>query len=1281
MNKTLIFLMSLLSLPGIAQRDVSLSVSIDWKDVSSVPPPPVGSIGFDDAIWPDELPWKHWETEVFFSEGSEIELFDVEKTELLESQLTERQKKLAPEGLIFESRTVNVRLKNILQVRVLTVWKENGRFYKLVSANMRPTGAKTRGNRSLSWADHSVLAEGQWYKFALSRDGVYKLDRNFLISLGVDVSNVNPQSINIYGNGGEQLPFSNSIERYDDPRKNAIVVAGESDGSFDQNDYILFYGKGPDSWVFNEVDQRFLHSKHPWSDSAFYFLRVDDPEPLRMQLAALETGNENNVVDAFTDHQFIETENVNLNKSGREFFGDRFDLTLSITYPFSVQNLLSEPAYFEASVAARSLGTPSAFEVSIGSEELTLTPSSTSDGATSNIANIANAGITFTPSSGNTLNVVTNFIKGVPDAEGWLDFFRLQTRRQLIQVGSQMQFRDPASVGVGNISKFSLLNTSPASLIWDISDHTRPEIVSASPAGNNGLEFTVSTEVLKEFIVFSDFNYLTPTAIGAIDNQDLHALNDIDLVVVTNDRFVAAAEEYAAIHENDGLSIAIVTTNQVFNEFSSGSNDPTAIKMLMKMLYDRADGDETLAPKYLQIIGDGTYQNRNLAANSPYVITYQSANSVSPTNSYVSDDYFGFLDDIYGEGLGDKMQIGVGRIPSETLSEAMAYLNKVKVYRASNTTVDGGAYCVGDENPSPFGAWRNTITLVTDDMDGNGGPTEVVHMVNSDEHANTVYDLYNEYDVAKIYMDAYQQVSTPGGERYPEAEEAIRRRVQNGSLIVNYIGHGGERGWAHERVLNTTTIQEWTNINRLPVFMTATCELARFDDPEVRSAGEMLILNPNGGCIAMLTTTRIVFSGSNQQLNRAFFDVALEDEIFEPLTLGFISETTKNDNQVNDSSNKRNFSLLGDVALEMAYPKMEVYTTEINGVTIDPAQPDTLKSLQQVTFKGFVGDQQGNKLTTMNGFVYPTVWDKESVVQTLNNDGAAQPYTFEVTKNIVYRGKASVTNGDFEFTFVVPRDINYEFGKARVSYYAVAGDLDAHGFSEDFFIGGALEGAELNTVGPDVNLYLNDSTFVFGGITNENPLLYAVMRDENGINTVGSGIGHDIKAILDGESASPIVLNDFYESDLDTYQSGAIRYQLNDLSEGLHTLNLKVWDIHNNSSEVYTEFVVASSANLALDHVLNYPNPFTTHTEFMFEHNQACAFLDVQIQVFSVSGKMVKTLNRVVRTDGFRSDPIAWDGLDDFGDTIGRGVYVYRVQVTTPEGQKAEKFEKLVILR
>jgi hypothetical protein len=328
-----------------------------------------------------------------------------------------------------------------------------------------------------------------------------------------------------------------------------------------------------------------------------------------------------------------------------------------------------------------------------------------------------------------------------------------------------------------------------------------------------------------------------------------------------------------------------------------------------------------------------------------------------------------------------------------------------------------------------------------------------------------------------------------------------------------------------------------------------------------------------------------------------------------------------------------------------------------------------------------VGDENGVKLDGFNGFVYPTVYDKKSSVTTLNNDGAANPYNFEVWRNVIYKGKSSVVNGDFTFSFIVPRDIAFDFGNGRISYYAVAGNIDGHGHTEDFIIGGALEGAELNDNAPELEVFMNDTTFVFGGVTNENPILLARVRAENGVNTAGSGIGHDLKATLDGNTADPIVLNDFYEADLDTYQSGSIRYPLRSLSEGVHNISVKVWDVHNNSSEGFTEFVVAGSAEMALEHVLNYPNPFTTRTLFMFEHNQACEALNVQIQVFTVSGKMVKTINSVVRTEGFRSEPIEWDGLDDFGDNIGRGVYVYRLKVSTPDGVSAEQFEKLVILR
>lgn len=1285
LSGTIFFLLT--ALGATAQQTLLLEQTLDWYRSSEERPAPVGQIAFDDSWYEYDIPYTLVERELARRYSSvTIGMLDVESEVVSPEDLTLQQRNRLPEGITPVARIAPGRNKQYVQVLYPALYRD-GRSIRRVNGlrvEVQLTEPGSNSSRTIDWAANSVLAEGQWYKIGIAQDGIYRIDRDFLQSLGIDVNTINPQQISIYGNGGAQLPFDNSIDRPDDPQKNAIYVEGEADGSFDQSDYILFYGRGANSWSYDDEDGIYRHQRHEYSDSAYYFIRVDDPAPLRIA-EAMDAGVGDQTVTAFTDRAFIENESVNLARSGREFYGNAFSTSQNIPFTFAMPFLRAEEGYCEVRVAARSVGAQSQFNVEVAGSTFGMVVDAVGTSSVSSVAQDEANATAFVPSAGaNTLTVNVAFDQAVPDAQGWLDYILVNARRDLSFTGTQLSFRDPESVNPGAVNEYRIANAGNIFEVWDVTNPLLPQRITLTPDPDEptAVTFTAPADQIREFIAFAGFNYLTPAPNGAVENQNLHSLNDIDLVVLTNDRFQSVAERYVEIHENDGLSIALVNVYQVYNEFSSGNPDVTAVKMLMKMLWDRANGNPELQPKYLQIIGDGTYLNRFLNRNSNAVITYQSSNSLSPVNSYVSDDYFGFLEDQYGEGIGDKMSIGVGRIPCGSVNAGFQYLDKLERYIASNSTPDGGAHCIGDANLSPYGAWRNMITLVADDFDGNGAPIEIQHTSNSEEHSDTIYNRYNDYDVVKIYMDAYQQETTPGGERYPDVNDAIRRRVENGSLIVNYIGHGGERGWAHERVLNTTTIQEFQNINRLPVFVTATCELARFDDPEAETAGEFLIMNPNGGAIAMLTTTRIVFSGSNQQLNRAFFDVALREETFgDDLTLGFISMETKNNDGVSNTSNKRNFSLLGDAALRMVYPREQVYTTAVNGTEINIAEPDTIRSLQEVTISGFVGDSNGNKLTGFNGFVYPTVYDKQSEVTTLNNDGAFSAFDYEVWNNVLYKGKASVTNGDFEFTFIVPRDIAYDFGAGRISYYAVDGDLDAHGHTEDFIIGGALEGAQLNDVGPEVNLYLNDSTFVFGGITDERPLIFAKVFDENGINTVGSGIGHDIKAVLDGNTNDPIILNDFYESDLDTYQSGSIRYQLNRLSDGTHNLSLKVWDVHNNSSEAYTEFVVASSADLALDHVLNYPNPFTTYTEFMFEHNQACDLLEVQVQVFTVSGKMVKSINRTVQTDGFRSEPISWDGLDDFGDAIGRGVYVYRVKVTTPEGQSAEKFERLVILR
>lgn len=1181
--------------------------------------------------------------------------------------------------------------KNYGIVEILPFRKRSGTVERLLSYELAYSEAETSDGRqrTATFADHSVLAEGTWYKIATDRDGIYRIDANVMRSLGVEPSDLVPDAVNVYGNGGAMLPFKNSEFRYDDLVATPIYGVGMDDGSFDSNDYFLFYASGADSWnLLSEAEpgslepERFVHQRHAYADSAYYFIRIDDTQTVRVQTEASSQLSVTHTATSFQDRFFVENELVNLVKSGREFFGERLSASSPLfAYNFSVPDILQVPAHLKVALASRTIGpVSSSFTLNADGSSAEITNIlNTTGSTTANVANLGSRVLTFTPNDA-VVNASVTFNPGNADAEAWIDFLQLNCTRLLRMSGSYLQFRDTASVGEGNITGFVVANGNLVSEVWDVS---RPESVKriAFETEANEARFTLPTNELRELVAFNISGVRTPRTVGFVPNQDLHAWNGADMVIVSQPGLVSAAQELADYHTSLGTTTLVATPQQVFNEFSSGNRDVTAIKMLMKMLYDRAGGDPESAPRHLLLFGDGSYNNRSfIGSTSNYIITYQSLNSVSPTSSYVSDDYFAFLDDNEGEDITDKLDIGVGRIPVSNLSDARSVVRKIKNYSAPNSSFNADDHCGDAATGSPYGSWRNIIAFVSDDQDGNDIDGNV-HMRHSDEHADSVFLKYNDYNIEKIYMDAYTQLSTPGGERYPEAEEAIRRRVQNGALIVNYIGHGGERGWAHERVLDIPTIRDWSNLNRLPLFMTATCELSRYDDPAFESAGEIMLLNPEGGGIALLTTTRIVFSGSNQRLGRAFYYSALEDDAYTRLDLGDVARLTKNDTiSLTASSNMRNFSLLGDPALRLSYPKEQVYTTLINGQSIE-AQ-DTIKALQEVTITGYVGDMVGNKLQGFNGFVFPTVYDKRNTIVCQNNDNVSE-YDFEVYRSIIYKGKASVVDGDFSFSFVVPRDIAYAFGEGRISYYAVQGEgsVDAHGYSQEFVIGGSLSGAELNAVGPEIELFLNDDNFVSGGLTGSDPVIFARIFDDNGVNTVGNGIGHDITAVLDGNTDNTIILNDYYESDLDTYKSGQVRYQLNNLSEGNHTLEFKVWDVHNNSSKTSIDFIVASEEDLALEHVLNYPNPFTTHTDFYFEHNQACSALDVRIQVFTVSGKLVKTIDRIVSTDGFRSEPIAWNGTDDFGDPIGRGVYVYMVEVRTPDGKTAEAFEKLVILR
>jgi hypothetical protein len=1138
-----------------------------------------------------------------------------------------------------------------------------GKIERIVSGEIRYniTPDLTKSDRSdRNYADNSVLSKGEWYKIGVTADGVYKIDYEFLNSLGIKPENINPRNLKIYGNAGGMLPHLNSTPRVDDLMENPIFVSGELDNKFDKEDYIIFYGQSPHKWFLNPNTNNYQHQLHLFSDTTFYFLTFDNTPGKRIQVQNSHNSPANQTITSFDDYAFHENDIYNLIQSGRMWYGEKFEFVTSHNFSFSFPNIdMSQQAVLEADIIIRS-DRDNIMKMTAGgvtSSISTRTLNNMSD-YLSVYAHEGSGRVSFLPQSA-SISVNLEYPKTVSSSVAWLNFLRINVRRHLRMHGHQMHFRDRFSIGPNNVSEFILNNVIDANtIIWNVTDPFN--ISSQSFSLNAGtLSFRTKTDTLKEFIAFTDKGFMTPSRAGKIENQNLHAIGHPEMIIVTHPLFLNQARELADFHLRRGLSVQVSNLDHIYNEFSSGAPDVAAIRDFMKMLYDRAS-NQTELPKYLLLFGDGSYDNKNRGpSNSNFIPTYQSLNSLNPGSTFLTDDFFGLLDDYEGENLGvnELLDVGIGRLPAKSVAEAQNLVRKIRTYYDSRSMRD----------------WRNMVTFIADDGDSY---SPSIHMRHADEIADLVKSSYPVYNQDKIYLDAYPMVSTPGGTRFPEVNEAFDRRVERGTFILNYTGHGGIVGLAHERILTIPQINNWKNINNLPLFVTATCEFSRFDDPKITSAGEHVLLNPNGGAIALLTTVRLVYVGPNRTLNTNFYHYAFEPINGQPPRLGDLIRLTKIAS--GGSSNNRNFTLLGDPAVQLHYPKHQVVTSTIKGNDVRVTR-DTIRALEKVTITGYIQDQKGQKLSSYNGILYPTVFDKEVTSRTLGQGPGNTPTDFNIQKNAIYRGKVSVRNGEFSFTFVVPKDIGYNFGFGRISYYAENGVVDAHGFFENFIIGGTAENAITDTQGPDIDLFMNNDKFVFGGMTNENPRLVAFVFDENGINTVGSGIGRDIVAVLNENTQKEIVLNDYYEADLDSYQKGAINYPFNKLDEGRHTLRLRVWDVFNNSSEAYTEFVVANSAELALKHVLNWPNPFTTFTEFHFEHNQPGAWLDVQVQIFTVSGKLVKTINTNMRSNGFKSDAITWDGRDDFGDKIGRGVYLYRIKVKANDAV-AEKIEKLVIL-
>ncbi len=1114
----------------------------------------------------------------------------------------------------------------------------------------------------VSQVSNSVLSQGDWYQFSVDTTGVFKIDKNLLEQIGIATTNLDPRKIHVYGNGGNLLPVLNSDFRYDDLQENAIYVDGEVDGVFNDNDYILFYAKGPHSWIVNTTTETVAHQQNIYSDKAYYFITVNNTDGKRIQTLPEVTGVATFEFTSFNDYIFYEKEEVNLLAAGNQWFGESFDIQstqlFNIPFPNAVSN--EQITVKVRAVAQSSLA--SSMNVNVNNGPLfALNFSGISSSSLTKAVTAEKTASVLNSSENITISIAYNN-GGIPSAKAYLDYIEVTGKKQLIVNDQQFSFRNFESQAISGLVAYQLQNASNVFQVWDVTNPINPANI-ANQSSDGTFSFKANGGVLREYIIVNQSDFYIPETIEnpQVTNQNLHAEKDINYLVITNEALFSQAERLANYHqENSNLTTKVVLLDEIYNEFASGSKDITAIRDFIKYLYETNSSEEKKL-KYVCFFGDASYDYKDrIASNNNVVPVYESFESFNLATSFVTDDYFAMLE--ANEGTMSRfhtLDVATGRIPVSTLQQATEVVDKILKYY----------------NTSTIGDWRNTITLLADDIDAN---FDISIQSGVEKIADSIKANKPVFNVNKIYADSFVQENSSGGERYPDVKTAITNAIESGTLVLDYFGHGGEDGFAAERFLEKTQIQDLNNPTTLPLLITVTCDFSRFDNPNRTTAGELMFWNANGGAASMITTTREVYISTGQAFNENLIKTLLE---FNDEDLTIAESLAKAKNQFTNSEQKFFIYSFGDPAMKLAIPQPNVKITKMNGVDITQSI-DTLKALSKVRFEGVVTNNLNTILNDFNGTLSTTVFDKPIDKKTLDNDGFGIEITFDSQESKLFRGKSTVENGVFSFDFVVPKDIKVAYGKGKLSFYAENSIADRAGYNFDVVVGGIDENAPEDTVGPELKTFLNDESFVDGGNTNSSPNLIINLSDASGINTSITAVDHDIVAILDGDEANPIVLNDFYETELNDYTNGKVTYKLRDLSVGNHTLKIKAWDTYNNSSEATLSFVVVTDAILHLEHVLNYPNPFVNYTEFWFQHNKPNEPLEVQVQIFTISGKLIKTIHQNIQTTGSLSREIVWNGLDDFGNKIGKGVYIYKLKVTaTTSNLVAEKYEKLVILQ
>lgn len=1113
--------------------------------------------------------------------------------------------------------------------------------------------------KAVTWKSESLLKTGSWAKVIFSEDGIYRLSAGDVNGLGIGAAGQEVSKIRMYAYAGGMLPEANALTVYDDLEEMAITVRDKNNnGIFDGDDDILFYVNGPNALQYDAANGTYKRQIHYYSTLAAAYITVGNPGGKRISAGGSNPGTPTYTTSSFDEIIHLEEEKYNLIRSGRDWYGKEFGRTVTQhTMRFEIVNPANgEPAILQTRATARC--------------EYGSAISATANGQQIHQHPFSGLGLLFYEYSApyaseptvlkssftanGPIDITFNYNRPTADAKAWIDYAEVVYRRKL-ETNGQLLFRDARGVSSNGVTRFNLSGTGWQ--IWDITDPLNAFTVSVQ--SDNGNEyFIANSSILRRYAAYrgEDFRSIISTEIPA--NQNIHGNRNVDYVIVSHPEFIGEANRLADFHrQQNGLNVLVVQPFEVYNEFSSGVPDITAYRNMMRYFYETAaPGKE---PKYFLLFGDASYDYKNITKeNTNFLPTWETPNSIAPVGSYCTDDFFGLLDESEGVNLdySGKLDLGIGRFPVQNVTSARQMVDKVIRYH----------------DPKGLGDWRNNIVLLTDDEDNN------IHMHDGMAYAKIVEDNYEEYNVRKVYSDAYKQETVGNGQRYPDVVKEVNRAFNDGALIVNYSGHGGEVQLGAEKFVEIPQINSWSGGERLPLFITATCEFSRFDDPARQSAGELVLLNPNGGSIGLLTTVRLVYQWPNLQLNKNFYiDNAFSYAPDQVPAVGDLMRKTKN--ETTPSVNNRSFAYLGDPAVKLAYPKYHVVATEINATPIGSLD-DTLNALSNFTLTGEVQDFQNAKLSNFTGTVNTTIFAPAQDVTTLANDQGSYEETYKAYTSIIYKGKASVVNGEFSFNFILPRDLPYEIGNAKISFYASDGTEDANGY-EYFKLSPKIDvNAIPDQAGPEIRLFMNDSFFVRGGITDENPHIYALIYDESGINTTGLGIGRDISGVLDNDNKELIVLNEYYDANIDDFQRGVVYYPLTGLAEGEHSLTVKVWDVYNNSATATTNFIVSNRVEFVIDKLMAYPNPFYQSTTISFEHNQTGKILDMRVLIYDSQGNLVKTLTATELATGSRMNSLVWNPYRGGYSELAPGVYHFKLVVKNEEGKEVEASSRLVYM-